>query len=74
MVEDGVSGLIVAPRDVATLAAAVVRLLGDAELASRLGTAARARVRDHFSPELRALRLVAVYREALVDLAATRPE
>jgi glycosyltransferase involved in cell wall biosynthesis len=70
LVEDGVSGLIVAPRDVATLAAAVVRLLGDAELASRLGTAARARVRDHFSPELRALRLVAVYREALADLAA----
>jgi glycosyltransferase involved in cell wall biosynthesis len=70
LVEDGVSGLVVPPRDTATLAAAVLRLLRDGELAARLGQAARARVRDECSPELRAVRLVLVYRAALAELAA----
>jgi type III pantothenate kinase len=40
-VEDGVTGLLVPPRDPAALRAAVERLLGDAELRNRLGEAAR---------------------------------
>jgi glycosyltransferase involved in cell wall biosynthesis len=40
IVEDGVSGLLVPPSDVAALADALVRVLSDRALAERLGTAA----------------------------------
>jgi glycosyltransferase involved in cell wall biosynthesis len=40
-VEDEVTGLVVPPRDVAALQAAIARLLGDAELRERLGASAR---------------------------------
>ncbi len=65
LVEDGASGLIVPPRDISTLAAAVIRLLRDDELAARLGAAARSRVSNEFSVEMRAIRLEALYRSAL---------
>ncbi len=42
-VEDGVTGLLVPPGDVAALRAAIERLLGDVELRRRLGATARAR-------------------------------
>jgi glycosyltransferase involved in cell wall biosynthesis len=49
-VDDGVEGLVVPAEDPAAMRAAIERLLGDAELRSRLGTAGRARVeRDHTS-------------------------
>lgn len=43
MIEDGVTGLLVPPGDAPALAAALDRLLGDAELVAKLG----ARARDH---------------------------
>ncbi len=49
LIEDGVSGLLVPPGDVAKLAAAVSRLLSDPHLAARLGTAARRRVEKRHS-------------------------
>jgi glycosyltransferase involved in cell wall biosynthesis len=61
-VEDGVTGLLVPPRDVAALRAALERLLGDAELRARLGAAARERA---ISFEEAAEQLLAAYREAL---------
>lgn len=48
-VEDGVTGLLVAPRDVAALRAGLERLLGDHELRTRLGAAAREHARAAFS-------------------------
>lgn len=48
-VEDGVSGLLVPPGDVAALARTVGTLLADRELAARLGRAGRERVRERFS-------------------------
>ena len=48
-VEDGVSGLLVPPRDVSALRSAIERLLGDRELRDRLGTAARTNVRERFT-------------------------
>jgi glycosyltransferase involved in cell wall biosynthesis len=42
-VEDGSTGLLVPPRDVAALAAALARLAGDAALRARMGQAGRDR-------------------------------
>ena len=48
-IADGRDGLLVAdPFDLDALAAGMARLLRDRELADRLGTAARARVQDHY--------------------------
>jgi glycosyltransferase involved in cell wall biosynthesis len=44
IIEDGVDGLLVTPADVDGMAAALARLLGDAELRARMGAAARATV------------------------------
>ena len=46
-VVDGETGLLVPPGDAAALAAALTRLLGDAELRDRLGAAASARADDY---------------------------
>jgi glycosyltransferase involved in cell wall biosynthesis len=61
LVEEGVSGIVVPPRDVPMLAAAVSRLLRDAELSARLAAAGMERVRAHFSTEARVARLEALY-------------
>ena len=50
-IQDGVSGLLSSPDDTAEFVANAVRLLQDAELARRIGAAAAARIRDHFSWE-----------------------
>ena len=50
-VEDGVSGLLVAPRDAAALGRAISSLLADGARAARLGAAGRERVREQFSDE-----------------------
>ena len=48
-VEDGVTGLLVPPRDVVALRTAVRRLLGDVALRGSFGRAARAAARERFS-------------------------
>jgi len=49
VVEDGVTGLLVAPGDVTAVAAGLDRLLRDTRFAARLGAAARRRVEERFS-------------------------
>jgi L-malate glycosyltransferase len=51
IVEHGVNGLLVPPRDAAALAAAIVRALGDEGLRARMGEAGFARVRERFTVE-----------------------
>jgi glycosyltransferase involved in cell wall biosynthesis len=64
-VEDGVDALLVPPEDPPALRAAIERVLGDPELASSLGAAARARVeRSHTSPGF-AARLAPVLRSVV---------
>jgi glycosyltransferase involved in cell wall biosynthesis len=46
---DGVTGVLVPPADSPALADAIVHLLHDTRLAAHLGSAARARIVDHFS-------------------------
>lgn len=64
-VEDGVTGRLVPPRDPAALRAALERLLPDAALRERLGTAARARAQERFGPEAERSALLGAYRDAL---------
>ncbi len=49
LVRDGESGFLIPRRDAAALADRIVRCLSSADLSSRLGLAARARVRDEFN-------------------------
>jgi glycosyltransferase involved in cell wall biosynthesis len=50
-VQDGVTGLLVPPRDPAALVAALRAVIEDRELAARLGQAAKRRVTEWFSLE-----------------------
>jgi glycosyltransferase involved in cell wall biosynthesis len=65
LVVDGETGLLVPPGDAAALHDALVRLLGDAELRSRLGAAARARAAEHFSWERAVSLTLTAYEDAL---------
>jgi colanic acid/amylovoran biosynthesis glycosyltransferase len=64
-VEDGVTGLLVQPRDPTALRVAIERLLADRALRDRLGMAARARAQERFSGEVAAQATIAAYREGL---------
>ncbi len=65
IVDDGVTGRLVAPGDPAALAAAIVELAMDGERVRRLGGAARARALSEFSLDRCADRTDALYRTAL---------
>jgi glycosyltransferase involved in cell wall biosynthesis len=54
LVEDGVSGLLVPPGDVESLAAALRRLLADPALGARMGAAGRAQVEAAFDSDAEA--------------------
>jgi len=65
LVDDDDSGVLVPPRDVDAMTAALARLLSQRELRARLGMAARQRVVEAFSTEVRLDRLEALYRALL---------
>lgn len=65
LVEDGETGILVPPGDVAALRAALRRLLDDPALRRRMGDAGRARVRERFSWEAVTEATLAAYRDAL---------
>jgi glycosyltransferase involved in cell wall biosynthesis len=62
-VTDGVTGLLVPPRDPAAIAAAIARLRADPGLARSLGQAGRLRVEQEFSSEVTAERVARIYDE-----------
>jgi glycosyltransferase involved in cell wall biosynthesis len=62
-IQEGVEGLLVAPRDRGALASAIARLLGDAPARERMGRAARARVERSFGVERMAAAVCALYDE-----------
>jgi rhamnosyl/mannosyltransferase len=70
--QDGVTGLVVPPRDTAALAGAVKRLLADPALREQLGEAGRRRVERDFSNENMVRRMLALYRETCGESVAAR--
>ena len=64
-IEDGVSGLVFEDHDPQALAAAVLRIVRDRDLALRLGRAAQAAVRDSYSWAQVLPSVTAVYRRVL---------
>ena len=65
VVQDGVTGLVVPPRDPQALAEAIQVLLEDPQRRAVMGRAARARVEAEFTVERMVARVQAVYEEAL---------
>ena len=63
--KDGVSGLVVPPKDVAALADALSRLLGDDALRLKLGAQAKERFENEFAMDVMIERLLDVYKEVL---------
>jgi glycosyltransferase involved in cell wall biosynthesis len=59
-VEDGVTGLLVAERDVAGMGAALAQLLADPARAAGMGAAGHARFREHLTQDVTLARLRAV--------------
>ncbi len=68
---DGDNGLMVEPGDVASLAAALARLLGSEEERKRLGARARATIEQEFESGVVIGQISAVYKKLRVDCAAT---
>jgi glycosyltransferase involved in cell wall biosynthesis len=65
VVEDGRTGLLVEPQDVAALVASVSDLLADPERASAMGRAGRARVEERFTAEGMVRAYLGLYAELL---------
>jgi glycosyltransferase involved in cell wall biosynthesis len=65
VVDDGVTGLLVPPRDVAALADALITLLEDDELRHKMGVAGRHKLDREWAPEVVGPRHIAVYESAL---------
>ena len=63
--QDGVTGIVVQPRDPDALAGAVCRLLADEALRRQMGEAGQKRVRREFSLEAMLHQVMAFYAEAL---------
>jgi len=70
IIDDGVNGLLVPPRDHHALADAIVRALKDAELRRRMGAAGFARVNERFTVERMVSETARVY--ARITEALTR--
>jgi glycosyltransferase involved in cell wall biosynthesis len=61
VVDDGVTGILVPPRDPRALAQAIVTLLADADLRQRLGQMGLQRVRERFTVERMVAGTLGVY-------------
>lgn len=70
--QDGVTGLVVPPRDEGALAAAVNRLLADPAMRASFGEAGHRRVERDFSKDNMVRRTLALYREVCGESVAAR--
>jgi len=65
LVEDGVTGILVPPRDPERMARAVIRLLLDADLRTQMGNAAREKARTVHTPSIVAEKMMNIYKKIL---------
>ncbi len=65
VVEDGVTGILVPPRDPLAMADAVCRLLDQPDMAAKMGGAGRERIAERFSNERMIAETASLYRELL---------
>jgi glycosyltransferase involved in cell wall biosynthesis len=65
VVEDGVTGFLVEPRDPRALARAITTLLQDESLRTRMGAAGLARLREHFTVDRMVGETLGVYEQVL---------
>jgi glycosyltransferase involved in cell wall biosynthesis len=70
ILQDGVTGRVVAPGDPGALARAILALLDDPESARSMGEKAKAEVRERFSPDHMGRQAVAVYEKLMERVAA----
>ncbi|MGE0592926.1 MAG: glycosyltransferase [Vicinamibacterales bacterium] len=70
LIVEGVTGFLVQPRDHEAMADRIVRLLKDNALRTRMGNAALARAREHFTVARMVQETVAVYDELLAQRTA----
>ena len=73
IVEDGVNGLLVPPRDARALADAILRALRDADLRGRLGDAGFARVNERFTVERMVAQTAAAYEQIVAQRRDEKP-
>ncbi len=73
VIEDGVTGLLVPPRDTSALAAAALSVLSDPDRRRRMGAAARAAVVPRYSAGRLARDVDALYRSLLARRGITAP-
>lgn len=64
-IEDNVNGLLVAPQDAASLAAAMQKALREPETMERLGASAREQAKERFNWDRAAQRILELYRASL---------
>ena len=72
LVDDGETGFLFPAGDEKALAGRLLQLLDDAGLRTRFATAARRRMRDHFSPAASLRAMAGIYRAALARRQADR--
>ena len=65
--EDGVTGVLVPPRDPAAMGAAVLRVLDDQAWRAQVAAVAPVRVRERFAPQKQVRAIEAIWREALTS-------
>jgi glycosyltransferase involved in cell wall biosynthesis len=70
MIIDGETGLLVPPKSPPALAAALGRLIGDADLRTRLGRAGRRRCEEVFGIDAHVRNVVATYHRTLSPTVA----
>ena len=61
VVEDGVTGKVVPPKDVPALVHAIVEMLSNPRLMDEYGAKGQKKILDEFSPQVRAQRMTAIY-------------
>lgn len=66
-VQDGVTGFLVPPKDASSLAEAMMELIKSPEKMTEMGSQARQRVCENFTPQITARKIEEVYRQLLDD-------